>query len=107
MGLLQDKGCGSIILLGLLGSGRQFVQRVQPDGHLHALEFILEFQIFFRLLRLGLEGFQLQFQLGDFVADAQQVILRGCQLPLRLLLAVPVLGDTGGFLEDFPAIAAF
>ena len=105
--LLQNEGRGRIVLLRLLGSGGKPVQRVQPHGHLHAFQLVLQFQIFFCLFRLLLQRFQLQFQLGDLVADAQQIVLGGGQLPLRLLLAVAVFGDASGFLEDLPAVAAF
>ena len=107
MRLLQNEGRGRIVLLRLLGGGGKPVQRVQPHGHLHALQLVLQFQIFFCLFRLLLQRFQLQFQLGDLVADAQKVVLGGGQLPFRLLLAVAVFGDAGGFLEDLPAVAAF
>ena len=107
VGLLQNEGSGGIVLLGLLGGGGQLIQRVQPDGHLHALEFLFQFQILFCLFRLHLQRFQLEFQLGHLVADAKQVVLGGGQLPLGFLLAVAVLGDTGGFLENLPAVAAF
>ena len=105
--LLQDKGSGGVVCLGLLGGGGQLVQRIQPDGNLHAFQLVLEFQIFFCLFRLHFQRFQLQFQFRNLVPDAKEVVLGGCQLPLRLLLAVAVLGDTGGFLENFPAVAAF
>ena len=107
MRLLQNEGRGRIVLLRFLGGGGKPVQRVQPHGHLHAFQLVLQFQIFLCLFRLLLQRFQLQFQLGDLVADAQQIILGGSQLPLRLLLAVAVFGDAGGFLEDLPAVAAF
>ena len=107
MRLLQNEGRGRIVLLRLLGSGGKPVQRVQPHGHLHAFQLVLQFQIFFCLFRLLLQRFQLQFQLGDLVADAQQIVLGGGQLPLRLLLAVAIFGDACGFLEDLPAVAAF
>ena len=107
VGLLQNEGRGRVVLLRLLGSGGKPVQRVQPHGHLHAFQLVLQFQIFLCLFRLLLQRFQLQFQLGDLVADAQQIVLGGGQLPLRLLLAVAIFGDACGFLEDLPAVAAF
>ena len=107
MSLLQNEGSRSIVLLRLLGSGGELFQGVQPHGHFHALQLVLQFQILFCLFRLDLQRLQLQLQLGDLVADAKQVVLGVLQFALRLLLAVAVLGNTGSLLKDFPAVAAF
>ena len=107
MGLLQNEGCGFIILLRLFGSGGELFQGIQPDGHFHALQFVLQVQILSGLFRLDLQGFQLQLQFGNLVADAQQVVLCMLELAFRFLLAVAVLGDTRRFLKDLPAVSAF
>ena len=41
VGLLEDEGCGGIVLLRLFGGGGKLVQGIQPHGHFHALELIL------------------------------------------------------------------
>ena len=106
MGLLQHEGCGSMVLLRLLGGGGKLFQAVQPDGNLHAPKLVLQLQILFCLLRLDLQRLQLQFQFGNLVADAEQVILGMQQFPFGLFLAVTVLGDSGSFLKDLPAVGA-
>ena len=105
--LLQNEGCRLIVLLRLLCGGGELFQGVQPDGNLHTLQFALQFQILLGLLGLLPEGFQLQLQLGNFVTDAQQVVLGVGKLAFGFFLAVAVLGDTGCFLKDFPTVAAF
>ena len=104
--LLQHKRSGGIILLCFLRGSRQLVQRIQPHGDLHALQFFLQLQELLGLFRLDLQRLQLQFQLGDLVADTQQVVLGVRQLTLGLLLAVTVLGNTGSLFEDLTAICA-
>ena len=107
MGLLQNKGGGGVVLFRLFRLGGKLFQGVQPHGYLHALQFFLQFQVLFCLLRLSLQRLQLQFQLGDLVADAKQVVLGVLQLLLRLLFPVTVLGNARGLLENLPAVAAF
>ena len=107
MSLLQNEGGGGIVLFGLFRLGGKLFQGVQPHGHLHALQLFLQFQVLFGLLRLSLQRFQLQFQLGDLVADAKQVVLGVLQLLLRLLFPVTVLGNARSLLENLPAVAAF
>ena len=53
------------------------------------------------------QGLDLELQLRDLIADAQEVLIRLGQAVLRLLLAVAVFGDTGGFFENFAAVGAF
>ena len=107
VGLLQHKGRGSIVLLRLFGSGGELVQGIQPDGYLHPLKLFLQLQVFLRLFGLGLQGLQLQLQLGYLIPDPQQIVLRPLQLALGLLFPVAVFGDAGGLLKDLPAVAAF
>ncbi len=107
MGLLKDEGGGGVVLFRLLGGGGELIQGLQPYGHLHALELILELQVLFGLFRLLLEGLDLHFQFGDLVPDAQQIFLRLLELTLGLLLAVAVFGNARRFLENLPAVAAF
>ena len=107
MSLLQNKGGGGVVLFGLFRLGGKLFQGVQPHGYLHTLQLFLQFQVLFGLLRLSLQRFQLQFQLGDLVADAKQVVLGVLQLLLRLLFPVTVLGNARGLLENLPAVAAF
>ena len=57
-----------------------------------------------RLARLPLERADLPFHLADDVDDAQEIRLRGLQLPQRLFLLGLVLRDTGGFFENGAAI---
>ena len=106
MGLLQNKGCRLIVLLRLFGRSGQLLQGVQPYGYFHTLQLTLQLQIFLRFLGLLLERLQLQLQLGDLVADAQQIVLGMHKLALGLFLAVAVFGNTRRFLEDFPSVAA-
>ena len=106
VGLLQHKVCGVEILLGLLSGGGQLVKGVQPYGHLHLFQLFLIIQIFDSLFRLLLQRLQLDLQLGDLVADAQQVVLRVGKLALRFLLAVAILGNARRLLKDLPAVAA-
>ena len=88
--LVQDKGCGGIVLLCFLGSGGQLFQSVQPHSHLNTLELVLDIQVALCLFRLLLQGLKLQLQFRDLIADTQQIILSMRQLPLGFLLAVTV-----------------
>ena len=107
MGLLQHKGCGSVVLFRLFGCLGQLFQGVQPDGDLHPPQLVLQFQVFFRFFGLLLQRLQLQLQLRNLVGNPEQIVLRVLQLPLCLLLAVAVLGDARRLLKDFPAVTAF
>ena len=107
MGLLQHKGCRGIVLFRLFCRGRELLQSIQPDGHFYPFQFPFQFQVLFCLLRLHLQRFQLQFQLGYLVPDAQQIVLGVFQLPLGLFFPVTILGDARRFLKDFPAVSAF
>ena len=107
MGLLQNEGGRGIVLLGLLGGSGELVQAVQPDGNLHPLELVLQFQILSGLFGLHLQGLQLQLQLRYLVPNTQEIVLSLGELALGLFLAVAVFGNTGGLFEDFPAVVAF
>src|SRR4029450_8155116 len=52
------------------------------------------------LVRLPLQALELLLDLVDDVVHAQQVLLRGLELELRLAAAGPVLRDPGGLLDD-------
>ena len=97
----------SRIALQLQLGGPQVLQLLQPHGDLQHPQLIPQHQILLRRLRLRPQRLHLQFQLGDLVVDTHQVFLGALQLALGLLLAVPVFADTGGLLEDLPALAAF
>ena len=105
--LLQNEGSAGVVLFRLFCGGGQLFQGVQPHSHLHPLQGVLQLQILSGLFRLLPQRFQLQLQLGDLVPDAQQIVLGVLQLPLRLLLAVAVFGNTCRLLKDLPAVAAF
>ena len=104
VGLLQDKGCRSIVLLCLFCIGGQLFQAIQPHSYLNTLQFILQLQVLMCLFGLHAQRLQLQFQLRHLVTNTHQVILSVAQLPLGLLLAVTVLGDTGSLLKDLTAV---
>ena len=97
---------GPEVRLQLAGAGLQGVQILQPDGDLQQPQLVPQHQILPGLLRLLPQGVHLQLQLGDLVVDADQVLLRPLQLPLRLLLPVAEFGDAGGLLEDLPPLPA-
>ena len=105
--LLQHKGCGLIVLLRLFRRSGELIQRIQPYGYLYAFQLLLHFQIFPGLFGLDLQRLQLQLQFRDLIANAKQIVFCTLQLALGLLFSVAVFGDTGGFLEDFPAVTAF
>ena len=75
-------------------------QLVHPHSHFHALQFIPQRQILDGLFGLLAQRLQLQLQLRDFITDTHQIVFRMRQLPLRFLLAVAVLGDTGSFFKN-------
>ena len=104
--LLQHERRGGIVFLSLLGGRRQLVQIFQPDGNLQAPELRLVFQIVPGLFRLEPQGVQLKLQLGDLVPNAQEVVFRSQELPLRLLFAVTVFGDSRRLLENLPTVGA-
>ena len=106
MSLLQDKRRRSIVLLCLLGSGRQFLQGVQPNGYFHAPKLVLHFQILSGFFGLHPQRLQLQLQFRGNVTDSHEVILCAGELSLRFFLAVAVFGNTGGFFKDLPAVCA-
>ena len=105
-GLVPGGFRGMEIRFQLPGAGLQLVQIGQPHGDLQKAQLVPEDQVLLRLFRLILQGTDLQFQLGNFVVDADQVLLRPLQLPLGLFLPMAELGNAGGFLEDLPALAA-
>ena len=105
-GLVPLGFCGVEVRLQLPGARLQGVQILQPDGDLQKAQLIPEHQILPGLLRLLPQGLHLELQLGDLVVDADQILLRPLQLPLRLLLPVAELGDAGGLLEDLPPLPA-
>ena len=106
MSLLQHKGRGRVILLCLFRGSGKFFQRIQPDRHFDALQFILQFQILLCFFRLHLQRFQLQFQFRDLIADTEQIVLRPLQFPLGFFLAVAVFGDTCRLFENLTAVGA-
>ena len=106
MSLLQHKRSGCIVLFRLLSGGRELFQTVHPDSYFHALQLVLQLQIFLSLFGLNLQRLQLQFQLGNFVTDAEQIVFRVLQLPLGFFLAVAVLGDTCCLFKDLTAVGA-
>src|SRR5207248_10182484 len=57
-----------------------------------------------RLLRRALQRLQAFSHLADHVGEPEEVLLRGLQLPLRLLAARLVLRDSGGFLDERPPV---
>ena len=105
--LAEDEVGGGEVLLGLARRGGQLIQLLEPEGDLQALELVAVGEVFFCLLRLLAQGLDLELQLRDLIADAQEVLIRLGQAVLRLLLAVAVFGDTGGFFENFAAVGAF
>ena len=107
LGLLQHEGGRGIVLLSLSGIGRQLIQRIQPDSHLHSLKLFLQGQVLLCLFRLDLQRLQLQFQLRDLVTNSHQVVFGMGQLPLGFFLAVAVLGNTGCFLKDLTTVCTF
>ena len=107
MGLLQHKGGRGIVLFCLLGCRGQLVQGIQPDSYLNALQFLFQPQVGLGFFGLLLQRFQLQFQFGNLIADTQQIVLGMSQFALCFFLAVPILGDTGSFFKNFPAVCTF
>ena len=107
MGLLQDEGSRRIVLFRFFCGSGELIQGIQPYGYLYSLQLLLHFQIPLGLFRLKLQRFQLQLQLGDLIADAQQIVFRALQLALCLLFPVAVFGDTGSLFKDLPAVPAF
>ena len=105
---LVPGGLGSPeIRLQFAGSGFEFIQILQPDGDLQKTHLIPQQQILLRPFRLIPQRLHLELQLADLVVDADQILLRPLQLPLRVLLAVAEFGDTGGLFKNLPALAAF
>ena len=102
--LLQHERSGCIVLFCLLSGSGELLQRVHPDSHFHALQFVLQLQIFLSLFGLNFQRFQLQFQLGNFVTDTEQIVFRVLQFPLSFFLAVAVLGDTRCLFKDLTAV---
>ena len=105
--LLQHERRGGVVLLRLFGRRRQLFQAVEPDGDLKALQFIPQDEILFGLFRLLAQRLDLQFQLRNFIADAQQIILCGRQPPLGLGLSVTALRNARRFFEYLAPVGAF
>ena len=87
-------------------AGSQLLQLFQPQGNLQPPQLVPHHQILLGLLRLHPQGLHLKFQLADFVVDAHQVFLGALELPLRLLLAVAVLGDARRLFKDLTPVRA-
>ena len=104
--LIENKSGGIVIFFRLFRGGGKAFETVKPKGKLLALEFFPQRKILLRLLGLLPQGADLEFQLGDFVIDAQKIILRALQTSLGFLLAMTILGNTGGLLEDLTAVRA-
>ena len=107
MRLLQNEGCGGIVLLRLFRVRGDLFERIEPDRDLHALQLVAQHQIFLRLFRLLPERLDLHFQLGDFVSDAQQIVLRRRKTALRFLAAVAAFGDARRLLKNLAPVGAF
>ena len=75
MRLLENECGGGIVCLGLAGIFSDFFEVFQPNRDLKALEFCAEGQIFLCFLRLLPQRADLKLQLGDLIADAQQIVL--------------------------------
>ena len=73
--LFEDESGGGVIRLGLAGAFGDFFEIFQPDRDLKTLELGAEGQIFLCLLRLLPQRADLKLQLGDLIADAQQIVL--------------------------------
>ena len=67
---------------------------------LQVLELVAVRDVALGLRRLALERGEVALDLGDDVADAQQVLLRELHLALGLLLPRLELGDAGGLLDE-------
>ena len=67
---------------------------------LQVLELVAVGDVALGLRGLALERAEVPLDLGDDVADAQQVLLRQLHLPLGLLLPRLELGDAGGLLDE-------
>ena len=104
--LLQNERSGVVVLLRLACGGAQLFQRLQPQRDLKALELVAVGKEFLRLFRLLTQRLDLQLQLGDLVADAQKIVLCRCKSPLRLLLAVAVLGDARRLFKNLASVGA-
>ena len=92
--------------LQLPGVHLQRVQIFQPHGDFQQTQLITKHQITLGLFGLFPQRLHLHLQLGNFIVDADQIVLGALQLALRLLLTVAELGDTGGFFKDLTALAA-
>ena len=105
--LLQHERRRGVILLRLFCRRRQLLQAVEPDGNFKALQLVAQDEVFFRLVRLLAQRLDLQLQLRNFVADAQQIILRGGKPPLGLRLAVAALGNARRLFKYLAPVGAF
>ena len=106
IGLLQLVRGGCVIIPCLAGRLPQPRQLGQPQGRLLFFQRLPQFQIRPGLFRLPAQRFQLQFQLRDFITDAQQIVLGPRQTAFRFLFAVAVLGNARRFLKNLPAFRA-
>ena len=77
----------------------QPVKVCHPERDLLLAELVTQNEVFLRRFRLLAQRFNLHFQLGDLIADAQEVVLRAGKLTLGLVFPVAEAGNASSFFE--------
>ena len=112
--LVQPLLCGSLIvggkqslILQLRQLPSQLCQLLQPQADLQRPFLLSKHQILLCLFALRLQRAYTVLQFAHDIAQPHQIILCLLQLSFRLGLAVAKLGNSRGFLKDFPPLGAF
>ena len=77
---------------------------IDPESDFQDLAALGEFQKLLGLFTVPLQGADTLFQFAQNIPQAFEVSLGGFEAAFRLVFAVAVLGDAGGFLENFAAL---
>ena len=107
MRLLQNERRRGIVLLCFFRVCSDLRERIEPDRDLVPLQLVSQDEIFLRLFRLLAKRLDLHLQLGDLVADAQEIVLGRGKAALGLLFSVAVFGDAGSLFKNFAAVGRF
>ena len=106
MRLLQNERRRGIVLLCFFRVCSDLRERIEPDRDLVPLQLVSQDEIFLRLFRLLAKRLDLHLQLGDLVADAQEIVLGRGKAALGLLAAVAALGYARRLLKDLAPVGA-
>ncbi len=83
-----------------LDPGGVILKIMHAEVYLQGFNLFLVFVVDFGLSRLAFQAGHLAFNFRNNVVDAQQIVLGGVDFAQRLVFAVFIAGDAGGFFDE-------